>query len=161
GAGDTLFAHVYLDPKNPPKAIMLQWHTNTWRHRAYWGDNLISFGADNTDERRRLGPLPEVGKWARLEIPVKHVGLTPGITIVGWPVPQSGGTVYGDKAGINPQVPQSGGTYDPLSAWVRVQRATKGAGLPPAITAIVNTQREKRSPEQSKQLREHFVQHGW
>ena len=55
GTGDTLFAYVYLDPKNPPKEIMLQWHTDTWRHRAFWGDNLIAFGNDNTDERRRLG----------------------------------------------------------------------------------------------------------
>ena len=27
GEGDTLFAYVYLDPLNPPKEIMLQWHT--------------------------------------------------------------------------------------------------------------------------------------
>ena len=27
GEGDTLFAHVFIDPLNPPKEIMLQWHT--------------------------------------------------------------------------------------------------------------------------------------
>ena len=27
GEGDKLFAYVYLDPLNPPKEIMLQWHT--------------------------------------------------------------------------------------------------------------------------------------
>src|SRR5262249_37344539 len=41
GAGDRLFAYVYLSPKNPPKEIMLQWHSQNWLHRAYWGDNVI------------------------------------------------------------------------------------------------------------------------
>ena len=27
GAGDTLFAYVYIDPKHPPQELMLQWHT--------------------------------------------------------------------------------------------------------------------------------------
>ncbi len=27
GAGDTLFAYVYIDPANPPRELMLQWHT--------------------------------------------------------------------------------------------------------------------------------------
>ena len=49
GAGDTLFAYVYLDPKNPPKEIMLQWHSTGWLHRAYWGDNAIPWG------QRQLG----------------------------------------------------------------------------------------------------------
>ncbi|HEY2473475.1 MAG TPA: DUF1549 domain-containing protein, partial [Candidatus Cybelea sp.] len=44
GAGDTLFAYVYLDPANPPKEIMLQWHSDGWKHRAYWGANAIPWG---------------------------------------------------------------------------------------------------------------------
>ena len=38
GKDDKLFAYVYLDPANPPKAIMLQFHTSDWLHRANWGD---------------------------------------------------------------------------------------------------------------------------
>src|SRR3974390_3320150 len=38
GAGDKLFAYVYLDPKDPPKSIMLQYHVNEWANRANWGD---------------------------------------------------------------------------------------------------------------------------
>ena len=39
GAGDTLFAYVYIAPTNPPGEIMLQWHTSEgWSHRAYWGE---------------------------------------------------------------------------------------------------------------------------
>src|SRR5207237_558319 len=58
GAGDKLFAYVYLDPKSPPREIMLQWHTDGWKHRAYWGENIIPWGADNSPERRAMGKLP-------------------------------------------------------------------------------------------------------
>jgi hypothetical protein len=161
GAGDKLFAHVYLDPKNPPKAVMLQWHTANWLHRAYWGENLIPFGRDNTTERRREGNLPEAGKWVKLEVPVDRVGLNPGAVIVGWAFTQFGGTVYWDKAGINTQLPQSGGVYDTLSSWVQAQRALNGAGLPPAIQALIKVDRAKRTPEQHKQLRTYFVENAW
>ena len=42
---DELFAHVFLDPQNPPREIMLQWNDGTWDHRAIWGENLIEWGA--------------------------------------------------------------------------------------------------------------------
>ena len=38
-AGDKLFVYAYLDPKNPPKSIMLQYHDSTWEHRVYWGED--------------------------------------------------------------------------------------------------------------------------
>jgi mono/diheme cytochrome c family protein len=161
GADDKLFAHVYLDPKNPPKAVMLQWHTSTWLHRAYWGENLIPFGRDKSTERRHEGPLPPAGKWVRLEVPAGRVGLKPGATVTGWAFTQFGGTVYWDKAGVNTRTPQSGGVFDTLTTWVRAQKAQNGAGLPPAIQAAVKLDKGKRTPEQHKQLREYFVENAW
>jgi hypothetical protein len=71
GAGDRLVAHVFLDPANPPKQIILQWHdaSRSWDHRAYWGENLAPWGQDGTPSRLPMGPLPEAGKWVRLEVP--------------------------------------------------------------------------------------------
>ena len=161
GADDRLFAYVYLDPKNPPKEIMLQWHSDTWKHRAYWGQNLVAFGADNTTERRHMGPLPELGKWVRLEVSAAHVGLTPGTTITGLAFTQHDGVVYWDRAGLNTQLPQSGGSYETLSSWVAAQRALKGAGLPEPIKALIQLDRAKRTAEQHKQLRDYFVQNVW
>jgi hypothetical protein len=161
GKGDVLFAHVYLDPTRPPKAIMLQWHTSNWLHRAYWGENLIPFGRDNSPQRRHLGPLPEAGKWVRLEVPIGKVGLKPGMVINGWAFTQHGGTTWWDKAGLVTQTPQAGGRYDTLSAWVRGQRVTGGAGLPAPVQAAVKVPRDKRTPEQQKALRDHFVANGW
>ena len=50
-----LFAHVYLDTLNPPKQIMLQFHSGNWEQRAYWGENKIAWGKEGTASRRRMG----------------------------------------------------------------------------------------------------------
>jgi hypothetical protein len=161
GAGDKLFAHVYLDPSNLPKEIMLQWHTDTWKHRAYWGENRIPFGRDNTTERVRLGELPASAKWVRLEVDAARVGLKPGMVITGWAFTQFGGTAYWDKAGIVTQVPQGGQHFDSLAAWLRLQRGTGGAGLPKPVQELVKLDPAKRTVAQRKQLRDYFLEHAY
>lgn len=73
--GDTLVAHVYLDPVNPPTQVMLQWNDGTWEHRAYWGQSQISWGVEGTVSRRNMGGLPPTGQWVRLAVPASLVGL--------------------------------------------------------------------------------------
>jgi mono/diheme cytochrome c family protein len=161
GAGDALFAHVYLDPANPPKEIMLQWNTGDWKHRAYWGENLIDWGRDNSGERRRLGSLPKKGEWVRLEVDAEKVGLKPGMVINGWAFTQFGGTVYWDKAGIVTRTPQGDQPFHTLSAWLAVQRGTGGAGLPRPIQQIVQLDPTKRTDEQKKHLRDYFLENAY
>jgi hypothetical protein len=161
GAGDKLFAYVYIDPANPPKQIMLQWHSTGWLHRAYWGENLIPFGTDKTTERHRVGDLPKAGEWVRLEIEAGKVGLKPGTTVNGWAYTQHGGTAFWDKGGLNTQTPQQGQTFDSLTEWIRAQKATAKNGLPKPIQDAVKTAKEKRTPEQTKLLRDHFLKTAW
>ena len=47
-----------------------------------------------------MGKLPETGKWVRLEVPAKVVGLKPGAELNGWAFTQVNGTVHWDQAGI-------------------------------------------------------------
>ncbi|HAY82674.1 MAG TPA: hypothetical protein DCY79_22935 [Planctomycetaceae bacterium] len=106
-AGTKLFTHVYIDAKNPPKQIMLQWHgPNGWDHRAYWGENQIPWGVNETPSRLPMGTLPKAGEWVRLEVDAAAVGLRPGVQINGWAFTQFDGSVYWDTAGIT-MVPQS------------------------------------------------------
>ena len=158
GTGDTLFAYVYLDPANPPKEIMLQWHSGEWRHRAYWGDNLIDWGRDKSGERRHMGALPKKGEWVRLEVDAAKVGLKPGTVVNGWAFTQHGGTVYWDKAGAVTQTPQGNPSFTSLAAWVRAQRAINGAGLPKAIQNIVKLPSDKQNEAEKKQLRDYFLE---
>jgi len=75
-AGDKLFTYVFLDVNSMPREIMLQWNDgNGWEHRAYWGANRINWGADGTNSRRFMGPLPKAGQWVRLEVSANLLGL--------------------------------------------------------------------------------------
>jgi serine/threonine protein kinase len=98
-AGDKLFAHVYLDPKSPPREIMLQFNDGMWEHRAFWGEDVIAYGSTGPGHVS-MGPLPQPGSWARLEVEVSKVGLNPGAVINGWALTQHDGTAYWDRLGI-------------------------------------------------------------
>ena len=109
-AGDALFAYVWLDPKDPPQAIMLQFYDgNRWDHRAYWGEDLlIAKGEPDAPHHRRRGPLPPPGKWTRLEVSAQAVGLVADMKINGLGLNQFGGTVYYDKMGIRTTAAEAG-----------------------------------------------------
>ena len=158
GEGDKLFAYVYLDPIEPPKEIMLQWNDGSWEHRAVWGENLIEWGESGKPSRMLIGPLPKLGEWVRLEVEAAKVGLGPGARIQGWAFTQHGGTVFWDKAGIVTRTPQGGQSFESLAAWTAFERAQTKSTLPGPVQEAVKADPEKRSDEQKKRLREHFLE---
>jgi len=158
GKGDKLFAYVFLDPKNPPKQIMLQWNDGNWEHRAYWGGNHIAWGADGKPGRRPMGKLPATGKWIRLEVDAQHVGLRPGAKLNGWAFTQFDGTVHWDKAGIISKTAQSL-NFDSQLAWEKHEAAKKKSGLPKPLQRIIKLDSTKRNAAQNKRLRDHFIEY--
>ena len=60
------------------KEVMLQFNDGAWEHRAIWGEDLIPYGTPISPSRVLAGPLPEAGKWVRLEISASQVGIAPG-----------------------------------------------------------------------------------
>jgi hypothetical protein len=159
GAGDTLFSYVYLDPANPPKMIMLQFNDGAWEHRAIWGDiTLAAWGTDNNPSRRHMGPLPEAGKWVRLEVSAEHVGLPAGSKLNGWAFSQHSGTAYWDAAGISTR---EVGTQPlrSLLAWEDQERTVKEPKAPKPILDIIKLAADQRSEPQRKQLLDHFLRY--
>lgn len=107
GEGDKFFVMVYLDPENPPKCLMLQFNDGlSWEHRAYWGADVITWGSGDNDGHRRIGDLPPVGKWVRLEVDAARVGCPAGSRINGWTCTQMDGKCYWDHGGIVTRTPQ-------------------------------------------------------
>ena len=159
GEGDRLFAYVWLDAKNPPKEIMLQFNNGNWEHRAIWGEDVIPWGAPNTPSRFACGPLPEPGKWVRLEVAAGDVGLKPGDVINGWAFTQHDGTVYWDHAGIVTRTPQDGQGYRSLLAWESAQKAIKKSTLPAEVQAVLKIEADKRTAEQQATLKNYFIEH--
>jgi hypothetical protein len=138
-AGDRLVAYIYLDPVSPPRQVMLQWFDGTWEHRAYWGENLLAWGTDGTNSRRNMGPLPETGKWVRLEVSASQVGLE-GVTLNGMAFTLYGGRATWDHAGKLPSA--SGHTNVALASKGAVAFASsttlesEGMGIFPATNTI-------------------------
>jgi probable HAF family extracellular repeat protein len=119
GADERLFTYVYLDPQSPPTEVMLQWYDGNWEHRAYWGANEINFGTNGTASRFYVGNLPQAGKWVRLEIPARLIGLS-GRTLSGMAFTLNGGRATWDRAGKTAQPATPTPTPAPAGevAWV-------------------------------------------
>ena len=95
------FVHCFLDKDHPPQAIMVQFHTGSWKNRVVWGkQETIGFGAPNTTEKVYMGKLPKSGEWVRLEFTAKKVGLKPGTKVSGYAFTQFDGTVTWDNFGV-------------------------------------------------------------
>ena len=154
-ADDILFAHVYLDPNNPPKQIMMQWSDGGWEHRAYWGGNHINWGKNDTASRRRMGDLPKTGEWVRLEVPARRVGLSKKAPVGGWAFTQFDGTVYWDKAGVigKPEI-----VLRSIAEWTKQLKIKgKGRAVPPNVVQAAKAETAKRNDAQKKLLRDYFI----
>lgn len=121
---DAIVVYVFLDPCNPPRELMLELNDGpNWNRRVYWGENLIPYGTAGdtwTVERRRMGALPETGKWVRLEVPVASMQMS-GTTLTGLSVVLHDGQAWFDRVGkvsrvnlaLGKVATQSSGTADP------------------------------------------------
>jgi hypothetical protein len=159
-AGDRLFAHVYLDPTNAPKAVMLQYRVgDKWSKRANWGDEeVIDYGKKGTTERVQAGPLPEKGKWVRLEIEAARLGLRPGTRISGMAFTQHGGNAWWDKAGL---VVVNDPAQNPdlsLLAWQKFERGLGDeSALPQELKDLLKKEPAKLDEKQQVKLRGYFL----
>lgn len=158
GEGDRLFAHVFIDPANPPQEIMLQWNDGKWEHRATWGADVIPWGEANSPSRFPAGPLPEAGKWVRIEVEAAKVGLNAGALINGWAFTQHGGKVTWDKAGIVSRTPQAGQSFDSQAVWESFERTLTKSTLPGPLQEILKIERAQRTPEQAAQIQHYFLE---
>jgi hypothetical protein len=158
GQGDKLFAYVYLDPKDPPKEIMLQFNDGVWEHRAFWGEDAIPWGTSGGPSRLPMGPLPKTGEWVRLEVEAAKVNLRPGAVINGWAFTQQDGTVYWDRAGIVTRTPQSGQGFESQAAWEAYEKTQQKSAVPQPVRDAVKVAADKRTAEQKKLVRDYFLE---
>lgn len=155
--GAKLFAYVWLDPKNKPKAVQLQFNDGSWEHRAIWGRGN-AHGRGKGPQNYRAGKLPKAGGWVRLEVAAEAVGLKPGAKINGWAFTQVGGTVYYDTAGINRTQPDTRHLRS-LALWEK--RAARDRSVPAEVRNAVKVPAAKRTAGQQKQIRDYYVEHVW
>ena len=158
-AGGTLFAYCYLDPADLPEAIMVQIHTKNWEHRAVWGkQDSIPFGKIGTVSKRRIGDLPDAGRWVRLEFSAQSVGLKANDKVTGFAFTQFGGTVNWDHLGIESTVDKS---KSPNWSWQVWQQKFAGKNVPDLPDRLRNVVRSKQPDQwtdrQSDEIKKHWL----
>ena len=149
------FLHTLsLTPQNPPKQVMLQFNDGNWEHRAYWGESLIPYGREGTVTKVKMGPLPELGKWIRLSVKAKKVGLETNAKVNGIAFTQWDGTVYWDKIGV---LSKTDPRQDPkLSSkkWISIAKNDKS--LPGNIQNLSKKSEKDRKDNEKEILKFHF-----
>ncbi len=151
----TFFLHVYLDPKDTPEEVMIQFHTSGWSHRAVWGADIIDFGKKGTSERFVAGPLPENGRWVRLEVPGAKMGLKPGAQVVGFAFTVHGGTAYFDKFGV---IGREDPTTDPKASFLAWRKAKQVKGVPAPLNQWLGEGVKKvRNPSELALLKDYYL----
>lgn len=159
--GARFFFEVYLDPTDPPEAVMIQFHTGKWESRAVWGNpDIIPYGAPQTPTRFGAGPLPPLGKWTRLEVDGSAIDLKPGEKVTGVAFTLHGGTAFFDHMGVVSRVDAAA---DPARSYLAWQKRGVGKDTPGVPADINNTLKriaaKNRTPEQEKQLREYYLEY--
>jgi hypothetical protein len=122
--GGKFFVHCFLDPDDPPQAIMIQFHAGGWKNRAVWGEQeKIPFGAPDTTEKVSMGDLPETGRWVKLEVDAAKIGLKGGAKVSGYAFTQFSGKVTWDRLGVTSTTNPS---KDPIWSYQAWQEQDKG-----------------------------------
>jgi mono/diheme cytochrome c family protein len=154
-----LFAHVYLDPSNLPRAIMLQFHKGGWLHRAVWGDyDVIPWGKPNSTEKVSMGELPAAGEWVRLEIPAEKLGLAPGDALTGFALTQHGGSVLWDQVGVSGIIDPATDPLRSFDAWWRTKQGAEKSDLPDDLKDVAKGGPEAKPSEvQRQRLLRHYL----
>jgi mono/diheme cytochrome c family protein len=96
---ESLFAQVYLEPKNPPKSIWLRVQQEEADHQAVWTSNAVTKPQDPMLIMVYGGELPKAGGWVRLQMPFRRMQLVNG-PIKSISFGAAGGTAYWDSIGL-------------------------------------------------------------
>ncbi|MCP5558329.1 MAG: PSD1 domain-containing protein [Verrucomicrobiaceae bacterium] len=159
-SGGKVFVSCYLDPANPPRAVMIQFHSDGWKHRAIWGEeSAIAFGKSGTAEKVHMGPLPKVGEWARLEIDAVKMGLKPTTKITGFAFTQCDGTVTWDRLGVSSIVqPATDPTWS-YKVWLQKNQGRRVEEIPDPLRTLVRGKKpETWTPDEAKQVRQFWLE---
>jgi hypothetical protein len=150
------FAHVYIDPANPPRAISLEFISEEKTKRVVWGDRT-AFGPDIAKTAIGGGPLPKAGGYVRLQVNACESGVAEGKTYTGLRVAQSDGAAWWDHIGAVITSPSA--ADDPLlskDAWVRTlrtgARAFDAVPLRHDINYVVGLSGTQQNEEEKKRV---------
>jgi hypothetical protein len=159
-AGAVFSCQVFISGSETPKAVMLQFNTNGWKHRAMWGDPaaIPGWGAPGTGERFVAGPLPTAEGWQTLEVDAAKLGLKAGDPITGIAFTLEGGTAWFDLLKLTGRMDDAKDETKSYSAWLAAREGKETGGLPAEVNQILGkVPAGTRNDAQKKQVRDYYL----
>jgi hypothetical protein len=149
---------VYLDPKQPPTALAVQFGTGP---KVWWGKEP---GADSpyggSGLGKHIGTLPVAGAWTKLTVAAADLGLKPGQVAANLTLQEYGGVVYWDAAAL---VGETDPSADPLMSfrvWWRSVSGKPPMDLPSDLLPVASAGPAKSyRPSDAARLRAYYLAH--
>ena len=163
-ANAEIFAHVWLDPENPPKSVMLQFHVGNWNHRVVWGDpEAIAWGELGKATRHHAGDLPAAGEWVRLSVPAAALEMKAGTKVGGFALTQFDGHVRWDLVGMESVNDPTTDPAQSLAAWWAARTdQEKLDDVPGPLRDLVRQGAEKTTePADVAKVQSHWMRKVW
>jgi hypothetical protein len=165
-AAAEIFAHVWLDPTNPPKAVMVQFHAKDgWSHRIVWGDwTAIALGEVRSAGLVQGGDLPAPGGWSRLTIDPGRLALPVGTPVTGFGLSQIDGHVRWDRVGLATKDDSTVNPAKSFTFWWKqsADRKDKLDDIPEPLRTLVKQGPEKTTdPADIGRVRRHWLTQVW
>ncbi len=154
-----IFAHCFLDPVDPPQAVMVQFHVGGWKHRAIWGDQeKIDFGKPGTTEKVAMGALPKTGEWVRLAFDATKLGLKAGTKVDGFAFTQYSGTVTWDRLGVAATTDPAKDSTWSWQVWKKENQGKRNEALPDGLRELVRAKKpETWTSEEAEKVYKHWL----
>ena len=165
GAGDTLFAYVYLDPKQPAQGA----DAPVAHEGGLDAPRLLGRERDRLRQGRharaaaRWATCPQSGKWVRLEVPVGQAQARAGHGDRRLGVhPARRHRLLGQGRHRRPRPRRTASSSTRSPAWVRAQRAVGGAGLARGPQGDRRSSIARSGPRRRpSELRAYFIEHAY
>ncbi|HEY1186877.1 MAG TPA: PSD1 and planctomycete cytochrome C domain-containing protein [Gemmata sp.] len=147
----TFEAWVYPDPKQPPRAIAVQFAGGK---KVWWGAESASVGGT------RAGPLPKPGAWGKLTLKVEELGLRDHQPVASLTLQEYGGVVYWDAVALVGRNKLADDPRASFRAWWNGLNGKAPPDLPAGLNAVaVNGPAKDPAPADVAKLRAFYLAH--
>lgn len=134
-ANGRLNAWVYIDPKQPPSAIAIQFSGK----KIWWGkepDANSSYGGGSLGTR--LGDLPTPGKWTAISATAAELGLKDGQPLASLTLQEYGGVVYWDNVTLSGNTAPASDALSSFWSWWKSLNGKAPPELPNGLHAVAS-----------------------
>ncbi|MFO1062297.1 MAG: PSD1 and planctomycete cytochrome C domain-containing protein [Pirellulales bacterium] len=131
---------IHIDRHNPSRALMIELATGKGTRRFGWGEvALLRKGEFNNADNRRVGDLPEAGRWHRITLSAEDLHLEPGTAVNDLLLAQFGGIAFWDGISISGDSLSDKDPAVSIQNWLDFAKGKNVPTMPKEVAAILKS----------------------